>query len=359
MKKLTYGVDFYLGANTPLGFVSLYPELYGPKDKKAVIIKGGPGTGKSTIMKNVGDTLNKKGYDTQYIHCSFDPYSLDAVIFPGLNACVTDGTSPHIVEPVWPGVVEELVNFGAYWNTDKILAKKEEIIEMITLKSKMFKNAYHLLTAAGDLHQCNQNIRNQYLITSKIKKFAHNLVSREFKPAGKEYGTEKKRFLSGITPEGIITFYSTAESLCPKLYVLEDKHSIGSSVLNELRILILQKGYDIISCNCCMDPHNKLEHLLIPDAKIGFITSNSWHKYQGIAYRNINTERFIDKPALKKDRQKLTFNKKVSRELLNETISQLGKIKALHQKLEGYYISAMDFNALSEMKEIIVNKLES
>ena len=44
----------FLGANTPKGFVSLFDELYNPYDNTdAYIIKGGPGTGKSTLMKSV------------------------------------------------------------------------------------------------------------------------------------------------------------------------------------------------------------------------------------------------------------------------------------------------------------------
>ena len=44
----------FLGANTPKGFVSFFDELYNPYDNcSAYIIKGGPGTGKSTLMKAI------------------------------------------------------------------------------------------------------------------------------------------------------------------------------------------------------------------------------------------------------------------------------------------------------------------
>ena len=51
-------IDTFLSANTTKGFVSLYGDFL--KGKKQYIIKGGPGTGKSTLMKNIG-VCGKRG----------------------------------------------------------------------------------------------------------------------------------------------------------------------------------------------------------------------------------------------------------------------------------------------------------
>ena len=73
----------FLGANTPEGFISLFDELYDPaEDWRAYIIKGGPGTGKSRLMRRVADELEQAGYTAQRVLCSSDPDSLDGVIFP-------------------------------------------------------------------------------------------------------------------------------------------------------------------------------------------------------------------------------------------------------------------------------------
>ena len=45
-------IDTFLSANTANGFVYLYGDFL--QGKKQYIIKGGPGTGKSTMMKNIG-----------------------------------------------------------------------------------------------------------------------------------------------------------------------------------------------------------------------------------------------------------------------------------------------------------------
>ena len=58
----------FLGANTPEGFISLFDELYDPaEDWRAYIIKGGPGTGKSRLMRRVADELEQAGYTAQRV----------------------------------------------------------------------------------------------------------------------------------------------------------------------------------------------------------------------------------------------------------------------------------------------------
>jgi Cdc6-like AAA superfamily ATPase len=47
-------LHFFLGANTPQGFVSRYDQLADPTDGwHEFVIIGGPGTGKSTMMKKI------------------------------------------------------------------------------------------------------------------------------------------------------------------------------------------------------------------------------------------------------------------------------------------------------------------
>ena len=88
----------FLGANTPNGFVSLFGELYDPyRDHNVHIIKGGPGCGKSTLMKRIAERARAHGLDAECVHCSSDPDSLDAVLVPALRLFVCDGTAPPTV----------------------------------------------------------------------------------------------------------------------------------------------------------------------------------------------------------------------------------------------------------------------
>ncbi len=93
-------ISYFLGANTPGGFYSLMDKLLDPSKARAIyILKGGPGCGKSTLMKKLGAWAEELGHTPEYIWCSGDPDSLDGVIFPDLGVAVADGTAPHGAAP--------------------------------------------------------------------------------------------------------------------------------------------------------------------------------------------------------------------------------------------------------------------
>ena len=121
-------VTFFLGANTPSGFYSLYDQLLEPENARRVfLLKGGPGCGKSSLMGRVADAMVQAGQKTEYIRCSGDPDSLDAVIFPDLGAAIVDATAPHVIEPRLPGVVESYVNLGRFYDHPALAALRPEI----------------------------------------------------------------------------------------------------------------------------------------------------------------------------------------------------------------------------------------
>lgn len=89
-------VRFYLGANAPTGFYSLYDQLIDPAEAENILIlKGGAGCGKSTLMKQVAQRAEEQGLQVEYIPCSGDPDSLDAIVLPERKAAIVDGTAPH------------------------------------------------------------------------------------------------------------------------------------------------------------------------------------------------------------------------------------------------------------------------
>ena len=89
-------IEYFLGANSPSGFYSLYDHLLPPEQARAIyILKGGPGCGKSTLMRKVAAWAQEAGLETEYILCSGDPDSLDAVVFPDKAAAIVDGTAPQ------------------------------------------------------------------------------------------------------------------------------------------------------------------------------------------------------------------------------------------------------------------------
>ncbi|MDD2568537.1 MAG: ATPase [Clostridia bacterium] len=84
------------GSNTPQGFYSFYAEGLSPMEH-VFVLKGGPGTGKSTLMRKIAHNMTERGYDVELWQCSSDNNSLDGVIIGNLGVAVVDGTAPQAV----------------------------------------------------------------------------------------------------------------------------------------------------------------------------------------------------------------------------------------------------------------------
>ncbi len=83
------------GGNTSQGFYSYYDYVISPNATRIFIIKGGPGVGKSSLMRSIGETMLERGYDVEYHCCSSDNGSLDGVCIPQIGVALIDGTAPH------------------------------------------------------------------------------------------------------------------------------------------------------------------------------------------------------------------------------------------------------------------------
>ena len=75
----------------------MYDQLIDPAQAQAIyILKGGPGCGKSSLMHRVAQRAEEAGESVEYIQCSGDPDSLDAILLPGRKTAIVDGTAPHV-----------------------------------------------------------------------------------------------------------------------------------------------------------------------------------------------------------------------------------------------------------------------
>ena len=108
--------QFFLGANTGAGFVSLYPEFTDP-DRGAFFwyIKGGPGNGKSTLMRRAAECAESAGLTVETVLCSGDPDSLDGIYIPEKKLGYVDATSPHVQEPAVPGASGKYLDLSAFY----------------------------------------------------------------------------------------------------------------------------------------------------------------------------------------------------------------------------------------------------
>ncbi len=218
-------VRYFLGANSPHGFYSLYNQLIDPARAESIyILKGGAGCGKSSLMKRVAAQMEAAGLSVEYIYCSGDIDSLDAILIPEKKSAVIDGTAPHIVEPQYPGLVEHYVNLERCYHTKELAPLRREIMELISGYKSCYSRAYHCLNAVAEIEEDQRTIFAAPTLEEHIAKRAKGIISRELKGKGKwaAPGTVRQRFLSAITHDGVVCWFDTADTLCERVYELVD-----------------------------------------------------------------------------------------------------------------------------------------
>ena len=134
----------YPGNNTPEGFFSYYNYILSQEEANRIFcIKGGPGVGKSTFMKRIGEEMLQQGHDLDFMHCSSDNNSLDGIVIRDLGIALVDGTSPHIVDPLHPGAVDSILHLGEFWNEDGIRSNKDHVLAINKKLKSIFHKAYN------------------------------------------------------------------------------------------------------------------------------------------------------------------------------------------------------------------------
>ncbi len=345
----------FLGANSAGGFFSRFAQCYSPDNGwRAYIIKGGPGTGKSSLMKQVAAFMAEKGNEVELCPCSSDPDSLDAVIIHNKKAVIMDGTAPHTIDPAYPGACETIINLSDCWDADKFSGREKEIIQATRRNKQLHAQASRYITAACGLISDTERLTLDATDISKTAAFAKGLAGRLIKKG--QGGDEKKRFISGITPKGLVFYRTTVTKLCKTVIALEDDYGAVSGIfMNVIREEALRLGQDIYTCYSTFAP-DKIDHILIPSLSLAFCCENRYTHPEGIT-RRIHARRFTDSVALAAKRTRINFNRRAADELLREAVAVIAEAKRVHDNLEEYYVNAMDFSLVGKLTERLVNEI--
>lgn len=355
MEKLD--LKYFLGTNSCQGFISAFGNSYNAADGwKAYIIKGGPGTGKSSFMKYIAVKAVDSNIKPVLCPCSSDPESLDAVILPQLKTVIMDGTSPHTVDPVYPGVCERILNFGDFWENRNFQKNGKEIINLTAKNKALHHTASRYLQAAGQLIKDNFNI--SLLATDKEKtiNFAKKLC-RKYIPKRKGEGYEWERYLCSITPKGIVSYSGTVFKETNNAVIIEDEYAgVSDIIMRVVREWALSSGYEIITVKNAFLPNDIIDHIIIPELSLSFVREYAFQHF-ACDTRRIHARRFMSLKQINSVRSRLRFNKKLTNQLLLSAVGMLKEAKTTHDMLEKHYISEMDFKKQTVFAEKFANEL--
>ena len=346
MKKCCY----FLGGTSPNGFKTRFGDIVFDTDYRTYIIKGGPGTGKSSLMKRLANAFPNA--EKEFYYCSSDPNSLDAVVFTQSRIAFVDGTAPHTFDPEFPGAVQQIVDLGSCWNSKMLQKNKPEIISATADYLHHHGICRRYVTALSAVAEDTMQVGKLALDENKLDGFTERLAKKILpKKQGSEEGIIMYRQLSALTPKGYIT--NVPENY--DIYLLNDNLYYGSEkFLRKLAEIAVSKGYDVCVSLITVLNGSRFEHIFIPEVGIAFLTATPINELNIDEKRPVNFKRFYDKNIIRQRKLRIKFNESAVKELRDEAVGALVNAKSDHDKLEAYYIKNVDFDKV----DVIVQNLE-
>ena len=346
---------YFAASNSAQGFKNYYPEVFTRADL-VYIIKGGPGTGKSSLMKKYAHRAESKGLECEYYYCSSDPASLDGVLIHGENKVigVLDGTSPHTCEPRFPGAREEIINLGEFWDGELLRKQKNEIIALTERKSAEYKSAYTFLRSVGNLRAVRDGLIVDALLVEKLRATVGRIASL--------YPVGKMRYIpamvNSVSMNGQIRF-DTLERNAKKIHVVKKFYGVEHILLDELFKALCDRE---VSARVSFDPvtPEHVDAIYLENDQTAYIIEQNNNTEEENLYKSLedntvllNSKRFVDIEALRDIRSELRYTARLAQSSLDGALHSLSKAKIYHFLLEDIYGKAMDWKRFSELEIII------
>lgn len=331
------GINLFAGANTAQGFYSFFNYLARDDLQRVFILKGGPGTGKSTFMHKVIEELANKRIDKYF--CSADPNSLDGIYIRDYDATIVDGTAPHTIDPHLPGAVQEIIDLGRCFGKE-LIRSRQEILQLSIAKASQFNLAYRWLDLAArqeDIIQSTRKAVSPEQIRTDVQCIAQLLPE-------KACGHNTQAFATAITGSGYTSFLHELERHAPvRIFLVGGNREYNNRVLQGVKTILLQRQIPAVFLHCSLQPQY-LEHIYVADVIAIFSKQRPHHQF------TTGKEFGPQEPVFSDLEKEQAISIQRGREALY-------RAQQLHAEIEKIYIPQMDFACVDEQRASVMAKI--
>ena len=359
---------WFAAANSEHGFENHFPALFsaGTGADALYIVKGGPGTGKSGLMRRVARCAGEAGWQIVFLLCSSDPASLDGLLLTapdGRTVGMLDGTAPHAWEPTLPGTRENLLDLGAFWDVRMLTAQRDAIVRLNLRKSAAYQRAYRCLRAAGEADRVAESLTAPCLREAKLDALAERLLRLAIR------GGDWTRAVAGAVPPGVFrrafamtgrARLDTPERLAAKLLCISDRTGAGYRLLHLLRHKAAERG---IAASAFCDPlrPDRADGILFRDSGLCILYTPGEPSRTDAATdvsaperpRMLSLRPCLDTDSLRQIRPLLREAEHLREGALRAADRHLASAAEAHFALEKIYTAAMDFRAVTAFTDTV------
>lgn len=350
--------NYLVSANTSAGYVTFFNEIINDSER-IYILKGGPGSGKSTFIKKIGYDLLDHGYDIDFIYSPSDTNSLDGLFINDIKVLIVDGSMPNIIEPKYPGAVERVLNFNDFWDIDYLRKNKDIIKYYFDELSSEYEVLYQQLKEAKLTHD---KLEIEYMLGMDFKKAdktAEELINKIITDKLDKVPVIHHRFAGAMVPGGQLCFYRNLTSNLKNKLVIKGRAGTGkSTLLKKVGKAAELNGYDVEYYLCAFDP-DSLDGVIIPELGYAILDGTAPHVIDPekndelidmFECINTNTVQEKDDPI------------KAIQAKYSEEIAKAAKIyfriHDVENEIKKFYKEATDFNEVDALRIRITNALK-
>ena len=342
----------FLGGNTAEGFYSLHDNIIDINRNMLYIIKGMPGGGKSSMMKQIGKIATDNRYSVEYQHCPSDPNSIDGIVIDKLRIAIVDGTLPHAIEPVYPGLIDHIIDLGQYIEMDKLQLYKDEIMLAKGNNKSSYRRAFNFFKASKSIYEEIENTNKSNVDFERINKLTLNYVDRIFNEGVivDDFIGFKERhlFSEAYTPEGYIDYTPSLLDGKKYRYYLEGNIGTGKTTfLNRIIEEAKMRNYHIEVYHNPLIP-SKLDSVIIIELDTIISTSIETKKY---IHAVIDFDEFFDDENLNQEDFRLFSS------LVDRGIYALEGATKNHLVLENIYKKCINYEGINQVRDRLINEI--
>lgn len=343
----------FTSSHTSQGFYTFIPELINGLGR-VYILKGAPGSGKSTFIRLIGELMSERGFEVEFWISALDSITPDGVYIPQLDLAVINGSLPESIEPRYPGVRDQLINLGEYWDREIIQVHREEIIDLVDQMGISQQEVYSLLKEAGRVKEEIRRINSQQLNMEKLEKLIQQLGTEilENRPGEKHY------FAGAVTADGLVDYVYELSNACQKRYIFKGPSGSGKSmVINELARQARARGYFLEYYHCGLEVES-LVMIIIRNLQIALIEADGVEIPLKPWDVVVDLNNCLDADHAVKLKEGTSINYRNFESLLLEAQHGLEKTNQINKELKKIYAAAMNFSSLDQIRLKLMDEIQ-